>query len=208
MAATVFDFAYQMGDAFAFLVLCASGLAVIFGMMGVINLAHGEFIMCGAYVTVAASRIGLPLPLAILLRGGGVGGGGDHHRTAGRPAAVWPAAGHHRCNLGHQPDRRAGHIDPARAQPVRHRHAARQRNGRGLLLLGLSPRSDGGGRAAAGRALSALQFHAVRHAGPGDDSGAPHGRGARGQHQLHLQPDVRPGRRAGRRHGWACTRRP
>ena len=32
---------------------CAgSGLAIIFGMMGVINLAHGEFIMCGAYVTV------------------------------------------------------------------------------------------------------------------------------------------------------------
>ena len=43
---------YQFGDAFAFLVLSACGLAVIFGMMGVINLAHGEFIMCGAYVTV------------------------------------------------------------------------------------------------------------------------------------------------------------
>jgi branched-chain amino acid transport system permease protein len=66
VAATLFGFAYQIGDAFAFLVLCASGLAVIFGMMGVINLAHGEFIMCGAYVTVAAARIGLPLPLAIL----------------------------------------------------------------------------------------------------------------------------------------------
>jgi branched-chain amino acid transport system permease protein len=34
-------------------------------MMGVINLAHGEFIMCGAYVTVFAVRAGLPLPLAI-----------------------------------------------------------------------------------------------------------------------------------------------
>jgi branched-chain amino acid transport system permease protein len=48
------------------LVLCACGLAVIFGMMGVINLAHGEFIMCGAYVTVTAAKTGLPLPLAIL----------------------------------------------------------------------------------------------------------------------------------------------
>lgn len=57
---------YQFGDAFAFLVLSACGLAVIFGMMGVINLAHGEFIMCGAYVTVFAVRWGLPLPLAIL----------------------------------------------------------------------------------------------------------------------------------------------
>ena len=57
---------YQFGDAFAFLVLSACGLAVIFGMMGVINLAHGEFIMCGAYVTVFAVRAGVPLPLAIV----------------------------------------------------------------------------------------------------------------------------------------------
>jgi urea ABC transporter permease protein UrtB len=57
---------FQFGDAFAFLVLSACGLAVIFGMMGVINLAHGEFIMCGAYVTAMTTRLGLPLPLAIL----------------------------------------------------------------------------------------------------------------------------------------------
>ena len=57
---------YQCGDAFAFLVLSACGLAVIFGMMGVINLAHGEFIMCGAYVTASVARLGVPLPLAIL----------------------------------------------------------------------------------------------------------------------------------------------
>ncbi|UEM07819.1 branched-chain amino acid ABC transporter permease (plasmid) [Skermanella rosea] len=61
----LFAFLYQAGDAFAFLVLAACGLAIIFGMMGVINLAHGEFIMCGAYVTVFAVRAGLPLPLAI-----------------------------------------------------------------------------------------------------------------------------------------------
>ncbi|CAD5256009.1 MULTISPECIES: ABC transporter permease subunit [Halomonadaceae] len=57
---------YQFGDAFAFLVLSAMGLAVIFGMMGIINLAHGEFIMCGAYVTVATARMGVPLPIAML----------------------------------------------------------------------------------------------------------------------------------------------
>ncbi|KTR07906.1 ABC transporter permease [Aureimonas ureilytica] len=62
-----FTFLYQAGDAFAFLVLSACGLAVIFGMMGVINLAHGEFILCGAYVSASAARLGLPLPLAILL---------------------------------------------------------------------------------------------------------------------------------------------
>src|SRR4030081_2717199 len=59
-------FLYQFGDAAAFLVLCASGLAIIFGMMGVINLAHGEFIMAGAYVTVSVAKLGVPLPLAIL----------------------------------------------------------------------------------------------------------------------------------------------
>src|ERR1700761_7413628 len=73
---TLFGFAYQIGDAFAFLVLCASGLAVIFGMMGVINLAHGEFIMCGAYVTVSAARFGVPLPLAILCGAAASGGAG------------------------------------------------------------------------------------------------------------------------------------
>lgn len=63
----LFSALYQFADAFAFLVLAACGLAVIFGMMGVINLAHGEFIMCGAYVSVSAARAGLPLPLAILV---------------------------------------------------------------------------------------------------------------------------------------------
>ncbi len=63
---TAFATLYQFGDAFAFLVIACAGLAVIFGMMGVINLAHGEFIMCGAYVTAASARAGLPLPLAIL----------------------------------------------------------------------------------------------------------------------------------------------
>lgn len=67
MLATGIGFAYQFADSFAFLILSSIGLAVIFGMMGVINLAHGEFIMCGAYVTVLSARAGLPLPLAMVL---------------------------------------------------------------------------------------------------------------------------------------------
>jgi branched-chain amino acid transport system permease protein len=63
---TAFSVLYQFGDAFAFLVIASAGLAVIFGMMGVINLAHGEFIMCGAYVTAWVARNGFPLPFAIL----------------------------------------------------------------------------------------------------------------------------------------------
>lgn len=66
LLAAGFSMFYQFGDAFAFLVIASAGLAVIFGMMRIINLAHGEFIMCGAYVTAASARMGLPLPLAIL----------------------------------------------------------------------------------------------------------------------------------------------
>jgi branched-chain amino acid transport system permease protein len=55
------NLAFQFLDSFAFIVLAAIGLAVIFGMMGVINLAHGEFIMIGAYGTTLAYNAGIPL---------------------------------------------------------------------------------------------------------------------------------------------------
>lgn len=63
----IYSVVYQFGDNFAYLVLAALGLAVIFGLMGVINLAHGEFIMCGAYVTILCAKRGVPLPVAMLL---------------------------------------------------------------------------------------------------------------------------------------------
>jgi urea transport system permease protein len=62
--AELFSIFYQFADVFAFLILSAAGLAIVFGMMGVINMAHGEFIMCGAYVTVGLVHAGVPLPLA------------------------------------------------------------------------------------------------------------------------------------------------
>ena len=42
----------QIGSAVASLVLLSIGLAVIFGMMRVINLAHGEFLMLGGYAAI------------------------------------------------------------------------------------------------------------------------------------------------------------
>lgn len=60
----LFSIAFQFADVFAFLILAAAGLAIIFGMMGVINMAHGEFITCGVYVTVIGVQHGLPLWLA------------------------------------------------------------------------------------------------------------------------------------------------
>jgi len=60
------NLALQFLDSFAFIVLAAAGLAIIFGIMGVINLAHGEFILVGAYATtLAATSLGLPLPVAM-----------------------------------------------------------------------------------------------------------------------------------------------
>ena len=42
---------------FSVFVLMALGLAIIFGQMGVINMAHGEFMILGAYVTYITSNL-------------------------------------------------------------------------------------------------------------------------------------------------------
>lgn len=65
---------------FSVLVLMALGLAIIFGQMGVINMAHGEFIMMGAYTgyvvqTLVANRtlslvVALPLAFAVTFGAG------------------------------------------------------------------------------------------------------------------------------------------
>lgn len=55
--------------ALATLTLTTLGLAVVFGLLGVMNMAHGEFVMIGAYCVVAVQQLGWPLvsafPLAI-----------------------------------------------------------------------------------------------------------------------------------------------
>ena len=44
-------------SAFCVLLLMALGLAIIFGQMGVINMAHGEFLTIGAYTTYVLSEV-------------------------------------------------------------------------------------------------------------------------------------------------------
>jgi urea transport system permease protein len=51
----------------AFLALISAGLAVVFGMMRVINLAHGELVMLGGYATIASSKAGINIYVAMLI---------------------------------------------------------------------------------------------------------------------------------------------
>jgi branched-chain amino acid transport system permease protein len=44
--------------------LYATGLSVIFGIMRLVNLAHGDLIVLGAFLILAASSLGVPLPVA------------------------------------------------------------------------------------------------------------------------------------------------
>ena len=57
----------EMLYAVASLILISAGLAVVFGMMKVINLAHGEFMMMGGYATIVAVNIGVNIFLAMLI---------------------------------------------------------------------------------------------------------------------------------------------
>lgn len=63
------DFIATALDALNFisvLLLVALGLVVIFGLMNVINMAHGEFFLIGAYVVVAINQAGGSFWLALL----------------------------------------------------------------------------------------------------------------------------------------------
>ena len=59
------NLAYEL----ATLALTTLGLAVVFGLLGVMNMAHGEFVMIGAYAVVTVQQWGWPIftafPLAV-----------------------------------------------------------------------------------------------------------------------------------------------
>ena len=65
------DYAVVVGieivNAAATLFLISIGLAIIFGMMKIINLAHGEFLMLGAYATIVANGAGVNIWIAMLI---------------------------------------------------------------------------------------------------------------------------------------------
>lgn len=57
----------QILYAVASLALVSVGLAIIFGMMGVINFAHGEFLMLGGYAFLLALAEGVNFWIAMLI---------------------------------------------------------------------------------------------------------------------------------------------
>jgi branched-chain amino acid transport system permease protein len=59
--------AFNVLTGVATLVLITIGLGVIYGMMRIINLAHGEFMMLGAYTAVTASTAGINIWVSMLI---------------------------------------------------------------------------------------------------------------------------------------------
>ena len=45
--------------------LFATGLSLIFGIMRLVNLAHGDLIVLGAFLMLAAAAAGVPIVLAV-----------------------------------------------------------------------------------------------------------------------------------------------
>jgi branched-chain amino acid transport system permease protein len=69
----VANIAISVLTSIALLVIVSIGLAVIFGMMRVINLAHGEFLMLGAFATLTCVRAGINVWPAMLIASLAVG---------------------------------------------------------------------------------------------------------------------------------------
>ncbi len=60
----------MLGSAYG---LVAVGFSLLFGVLGVANLAHGEVAVLGAYLTLTLVKIGVPLPAAMIIAA--IGGG-------------------------------------------------------------------------------------------------------------------------------------
>ena len=56
-----------LATAISTLVLVSLGLTIIYGFMGVINLAHGAMLMLGAYIAYTVQSLGLPVLSALII---------------------------------------------------------------------------------------------------------------------------------------------
>ena len=69
----LFNLGFDLVTTISVLALVSIGLAITFGMRGIINLAHGEFIMLGAFATLTGVRNGLTTWVAMLAAAVAVG---------------------------------------------------------------------------------------------------------------------------------------
>jgi branched-chain amino acid transport system permease protein len=67
------NIAISVAQSAALLVIVSVGLAVIFGLMRVINLAHGEFLMLGAFATLSCVKAGIDVWLSMVIAALAVG---------------------------------------------------------------------------------------------------------------------------------------
>ena len=110
------------------LLLAAIGLAITFGVMGVINMAHGEMVMLGAYTTFVVQSALPPSFLQWSLadraaaRVSRLGRCRRADRAPGHPLPLWPAARDAARHLGRLADPAAGGAHAVRRQqPPGHR---------------------------------------------------------------------------------------
>jgi hypothetical protein len=95
------------------LLLAAIGLAITFGVMGVINMAHGEMVMLGAYTTFVVQQSGCR-PVRLVAAGRRAArlprrrAGRHRHRARRHPLSLRPPAGNAARDLRRQPDPAAG----------------------------------------------------------------------------------------------------
>ena len=76
------------------LFMLSSGLTLIYGMMGVLNLAHASFYMLGAFLGFTISvRVGFWPGLVLAPAGGGGAGGGGGAVGAADGASAWACGG-------------------------------------------------------------------------------------------------------------------
>lgn len=70
------SYSYSAVTNVSVLLLLSMGLALVFGTRGIINLAHGEFVMLGAYVALRLTAHGWPFVAAIAAATAALGGFG------------------------------------------------------------------------------------------------------------------------------------
>ena len=114
--AVVLSILYQFGTNAAFLLLSALGLIVILGMMNIINLAHGELMMLGAYTATIGGSTWRAVSDRVSSSPSSWSGvfGAILERT-GRATLLRPRARRSGRHLGDQPDPVAGHAAASRA---------------------------------------------------------------------------------------------